>query len=135
WLCALALIAIAAGCATRPKTDKTEYFFPPPPDAPRLQFLTSFSSEKQFRGHEDKNLMTFLTGAKPAEKNFSKPYGAAVGDKKIYVCDTELGAVVVADLQAGRLGVIDAQGEGALKTPLNVTVDAEGVVYVADTGR
>lgn len=132
---AAAALGFVAGCATPTKVEKTEYFFPPPPDAPRLQFLTSFGSEKEFRGGEEKTLMNYLTGSKPAEKILSKPYGAAVGNKKIYVCDTELGAVVVADLATKHFGVIDAQGEGALRMPLNVTVDADGSCYVADAGR
>jgi DNA-binding beta-propeller fold protein YncE len=135
WLTAVAIIGLAAGCATRPKTARTEYFFPPPPDDPRLQFLTSFNSEKEFHGSEEKTLMTFLTGAKPPQKELSKPYGAAAGGKKIYVADTELGAVIVADCQTRHLGVIDAQGEGALRMPLNLAVDFNGDCYVADAGR
>ena len=129
------LVGLIAGCVTQTKVDKTEYFFPPPPDQPRLQFLTSFSSEKEFHGGEEKNLMTYLTGARPPQKDLSKPYGVAAGNKKIYICDTELGAVVVADLQAKNFGVIDAQGEGALKMPLNLAVDSDGACYVADAGR
>ena len=135
WLGAFAAIGFAAGCATQTKVEKVDYFFPPPPDAPRLQFLTSFSSEKELHGGEEKTLMNYLTGSRPAEKILSKPYGAAVGNKKIYICDTELGAVVVADLATKHFGVIDAQGEGALRMPLNVTVDSDGACYVADAGR
>jgi DNA-binding beta-propeller fold protein YncE len=132
---AVAAIGFAAGCATQTKVDNTEYFFPPPPDAPRLQYLTSFGSEKEFHGGEEKTMMNYLTGSKPAEKILSKPYGAAVGNKKIYICDTELGAVVVGDFATRHFGVIDAQGEGALKMPLNLTVDSDGSCYVADAGR
>lgn len=132
---AVALIGLAAGCATQNKPVKTEYFFPPPPDQPRLQFLTSFASEREFHGSEEKTFMNYLTGTQPPEKDLSKPYGAAVGDKKIYVCDTELGAVVVADLPTRHFGVIDAQGEGALRMPLNLAVDKDGTCYVADVGR
>ena len=132
---AIVVFGLVAGCATQTKVDKTEYFFPPPPDQPRLQFLTSFNSEKEFHGREEKNLMAYLTGARPAQKDLSKPYGVAAGAKKIYICDTELGAVVVADLEAKHFGVIDAQGEGALKLPLNLAVDSDGTCYVADAGR
>jgi len=135
WLGVAVVIGLAAGCATQPKAERVDYFFPPPPDAPRLQYLTSFNSEKELRGGEEKTLMNYITGSKPAEKILSKPYGAAVGDKKIYICDTELGAVVVADLATKHFGVIDAQGEGALRMPLNVTVDSDGACYVADAGR
>lgn len=133
---ALALLALAAGCATNGKVAKTDYFFfPPPPDEPRLQFLTAFASEKTFYGGEEHTLMSYLTGAKPPEKDLVKPYGAAVGNKKIYVCDTQLGAVVAADLPTRHFGVIEAQGEGALKMPMNLTVDKNGDCYVADAER
>jgi sugar lactone lactonase YvrE len=135
WWFIVVVVGLAGGCATGPKAAKTEFFFPPPPDAPRLQFLMSFNSEKEFHGSEEKTLMTYLTGARPARKDFSKPYGAAVGGNKIYVCDTELNAVVVADLQTRHFGVIDAQGEGLLKMPLNLSLDANGDCYVADAGR
>src|SRR5579871_3712055 len=70
---AAALIAFLAECAAQGKPVKTEYFFPPPPDEPRLQFLTSFASEKEFHGGEEKTFMNFLTGTKPPEKDLSKP--------------------------------------------------------------
>ena len=129
------LLCLLAGCATQSKTAKSEFFYPPPPNEPRLQFLTSFSSEKELRGGEDKNLMSYLTGVKPSEKSLGKPYGGATHDKKIYLCDTALGAVLVVDLQTRRIGVLDSQGEGALRLPLNITVDEDGTCYVADTGR
>ena len=135
WLVA-ALVCVAGGCATQQKTaKKVYYFYPPPPNEPRLQFLTAFSSERDLRGGEEKSLMTFLTGARPSPKDLGKPYGAAAGNKKIYVCDTDLNAVLIADLQTRRIGVLAAQGEGALKLPLNVALDADGTCYVADAGR
>jgi sugar lactone lactonase YvrE len=128
-------LCLAAGCATQTKTAKNYYFFPPPPNEPRLQFLTAFSSEKEFRGHENKSLMSFLTGEQPPDKSFGKPYGAAAGNKRIYVCDTDLNAVLVVDLQARRFQILDARGEGTLEEPLNISVDADGNLYVTDVGR
>lgn len=130
-----AVCTLLAGCATQKPVATTEYFFPPPPDAPRLQYLTGFSSEKEFGGGDDKSLMTFLTGAKRMDKDIGKPYGAAAWGKKIFVCDTALGAVLVLDLETRHFGVLEAQGEGGLKLPLNITADSDGTCYVADTGR
>lgn len=130
------ITGLLAGCATQSKVAKQQYhFFPPPPDEPRLQFLTAFSSEKDFRGKDQKTLMTFLTGEKPPDKDFGKPYGAAANDKRLYICDTELNAVLVADFQGRRIDALDAQGDATLKTPLNITFDAEGLCYVTDSGR
>jgi len=135
--CALAaVLAIACGCATQTKTAKTAYqFYPPPPDEPRLQFLTAFSSEKEFRGKDDKNLMTFLTGVQPPSKVIGKPYGGAANGGKLFICDTEVQVVLAADVQTRRFAALDAQGEGALKQPQNITFDSDGLCYVTDTGR
>src|SRR6266446_708246 len=109
WVVA-AVVCVAGGCATQPKTGKKAYYFyPPPPNEPRLQFLTAFSSERDLRGGEEKSLMTYLTGARPPAKELGKPYGAVAGDKKIYVCDTELNAVLIVDLATRRIGVLAAQ--------------------------
>jgi sugar lactone lactonase YvrE len=129
------LLLLLAGCSTTKKSAKIFDFFPPPPDEPRLQFLTAFSSEKEFRGGEEKSLMMFLTGAKPMPKEIGKPYGGAASGKRFFVCDTAVGAVLVMDLQTRRFGVLESQGEGALKLPLNITADSDGTCYVADTGR
>jgi DNA-binding beta-propeller fold protein YncE len=136
FIAALAIAAFfAAGCATQKTTKKVYYFFPPPPDEARLQFLTSFGSEKEFRGGDDKTFMTFLTGSKPLRREISKPYGVAVHDKKLYVCDTDFSTVIIVDLQSRRMRLLPAEGEGALKLPLNITLDNDGTIYVADSVR
>ncbi len=129
------MICLLEGCATQKPAAVTTYFFPPPPDQPRLQFLTGFSSEKALRGSEERSLMSFVTGAQPLDKELGKPYGAVASEHRILICDTAMGAVLVADLQSRRFGVLETHGEGALKLPLNITADAEGNCYVADTGR
>ncbi len=131
-----ALLLLAAGCAT-PSTTATKnyYFFPPPPNDPRLQFLTGFSTEKDFQGAGKKSFMEYVTGEEAANKGIGKPYGAAAYGKKLYVCDTDAGAVLVADLQQKRIGVLETGGEGALSSPLNITFDADGSYYIADAGR
>ena len=129
------LLGLLAGCAT-PKAEKTVYhFFPGPPDEPHLQFLTSFSSQKQFHGREEGTFMSYVTGKKLPDHGYGKPYGAAVGGHKLYVCDTELGAIVIADFANHRMSTLAAEGEGELKAPLNMTVDADGNLYVVDAGR
>src|SRR5450631_2274952 len=88
------LVWLGTGCATTPNNGKQAiYFFPPPPDEPHFQYLTAFSSEKQFRGGTDRTFMNFVTGTSPLERDLAKPYGVAAHGGKIYICDTEFGAV------------------------------------------
>ena len=132
----VALLCLVAGCATQTPTTGNNYvFYPPPPNDPRLQFLVGFSSEKDFQGAQKKSFMEYVTGEEQVNKGFSKPYGAAVYGKKLYVCDSDVGAVLVLDLQLKKIGVLETGGEGALSSPLNMTFDTDGSYYIADAGR
>ena len=132
-ICGL-LLALLAGCATEKATKPEGYtFFPPPPDEPRVQFLTSISSDVDL-GRTD-NFANFITGERVSPKTLVKPYGIAIKDGKIYVCDTVAAAVEVFDLQKKTADYIGLRGEGRLQMPINVTVDTDGTKYVADTGR
>ncbi|HVU23857.1 MAG TPA: 6-bladed beta-propeller [Opitutus sp.] len=136
WILALglALGTSAAGAAAAPP--KEDYaFFPGPPNEPHLQFLTAFSSEREMGRNARRSFTSWLTGKKPAEKQISKPYGGVVHDHKLYLCDTDYGAVLVADLQTRSMSLFNAHGEGTLQVPLNISVDAAGNFYVADSGR
>lgn len=130
----LAIGAAVANVAGKPAKD--DYvFFPGPPNEPHLQFLATFSSEREMGRNTKRNFVSWLTGKKPAAKDISKPYGAAIRDHKLYLCDTDYGAVLVADLQERSMSLFNAQGQGALQVPLNLTIDANGDFYVADSGR
>jgi len=129
-------LGLAAGEITSAKPAKDDYeFFPPPPDEPHLQFLTGFSSEREMGRNASRSFLSWVTGQKPPERQISKPYGAALRDHKLYICDTDYGAVLVADLKDRSMAVFTAHGQGVLKLPLNIAIDAAGNFYVADSGR
>lgn len=128
-------LGFLTGCATNSGKKATVYYFPSAPDEPHLQYLFSFGTQKQLNGGNDSTFFTYVTGRKIPETGFGKPYGAAPGKDKLYVCDTELGGVVVTDFSKRRLGMVAAEGEGQLKMPLNLAVDTDGSLYVADAGR
>jgi len=132
----LALAGLAAGCTTHSKTAKVNYeFFPAPPDVPHLQFLTGFSSETELGANLHRSFLMYLTGQKPRPKEISKPYGVAAHNHKLYICDTDYGAVLVMDLKTKSATVFMAQGQGVLKVPLNIAIDDDENFYVADSGR
>jgi DNA-binding beta-propeller fold protein YncE len=135
---------VTASAKTAKKTDsaktksseRTDVFFPPPPDEPRLQFLTAFASEKTFRTKKTHSFKAFITGQQEATKELSKPYGVTTYDHKIFICDTALGAVLVADLKEHKIGMLETRGEGTLRTPLNIAIDkVDGTAYIADSTR
>ena len=135
---AVVLILFVAGCSTTPaKTDTgPKYnFFPPPPDAPRLQFLTAFDSDKDLRRGSSDGFVSFLTGKPTKVLPILKPYGGFAGRGKIYVCDTGDSVVLQMDLATRKTKVISPTGPAAFKLPLNMDVDDNGWLYIADGVR
>jgi sugar lactone lactonase YvrE len=136
WLAVgVGMLGLFAGCATTsvPKP-KADIFFPPPPAEARLQFLKSFSSEQDMGGGPGR-FASFIVGKEPPKKPIGKPYGVALRDGKIYVCDTGASSIEILDLQKKQLRYFTPAREGSLRTPVNIAVDHDGTRYVADTGR
>ncbi len=105
------LIVLAAGCGAPVRKPAVPVFFPPAPDAARIQYLVSFSGLKDIE--EQSAFNRFVVGEKQDVK-VDKPYGVAIYDGKIYVCDTN-GTVYVFDLKARIFAPLKgAVGQGTL---------------------
>ena len=107
--------------------------FPPPPDDPKIQYLTSFSKSTDFTG-ERSAISSFVMGDEETLP-IIKPYGIAIGKKKIYICDTILGGLEVFEMEDGTFAYFIPDGRGKLRKPINCFVDDAGFLYVADVDR
>ena len=134
WLL-LAFLALSGGCASQSsKKPAGVTFYPPPPDEPRIQFLTSLNSEDDL-GSKSK-FSDFVVGTDKVYRPLWKPYGIAVHSNKLYVCDTQPANLAVIDPAAQKFRYIRPAGQqAAMKVPIGVAVDADGTIYVTDTGR
>jgi len=132
-LCAVLVLALASGCSTTKKAPKTYTFFPSAPDEPRVQFLAAFSSDAELG--RSPSFADFITGRPAGPGALVKPYGLALKNGKLYVCDTMAGSIQVFDIAKRRARLFAPRGEGRLSTPINISVDADGTRYVTDTER
>lgn len=129
----LVMAGLMCGCATKKNAPRDAIFIPPAPATPRLQFLTSIDSSL---GIEKENqMMQFLTGEKKRPKPIFKPYGVAMHQGKIFVCDSVLPAIEIIDLAADQFEYWAPSGPGAFKKPLNIAFDENGNRYVVDVAR
>jgi len=128
-----ALAILLTACASAPpKRQESPVFFPPAPELPRLQYLTSFSSLQDVE--EQSAFNRFVVGQKQDVK-LDKPYGVAIYDWKIYVCDTN-STVIIFDLRNKTFGTMKgAVGPGRLIQPTNISIEKDGTKYVADPVR
>ncbi len=141
WLALLATVAVVAvgllatGCASRPAPAPAapKVFYPPPPGLPRIQYLTSFNGLKDVEVQSRFN--RFVVGDTP-DVRLDKPYGIAMHDGKIYVCDTNA-TVMVIDLAQLRYGPLTGalEGAGRLMQPTNIAIESDGTKYVTDPAR
>jgi len=130
------LAGLLGGCttpATKTGPQKSYTFFPPSPDEPRIQYLTGFSSDAEFA--KGGKFAEFITGQKTQVNALVKPYGLALHDGKIFVCDTVAGDIAVFDFKKSRASIFAPPGEGGLRLPVNLSIDEDGTRYVADTLR
>ena len=65
----------------------------------------------------------------------TKPYGLAVHEGAIYVVDTRGSGYVVFDVAEGKWRSVTGSGNGAMRKPINITIDEDGMRYVTDTDR
>jgi sugar lactone lactonase YvrE len=131
-----ATLCLAAGCASPPppRPAPTPVFYPAPPAEPRLQYMTSYADERDL-GATRNRLMTFLLGKNTTGRSLVKPYGLALADRRLYVCDSVAAAVEILDLERKEMDVFAPRGRGRLDTPIHIAVDRDGTRYVADSDR
>jgi DNA-binding beta-propeller fold protein YncE len=134
-LFAVAGLFLLSACSSQKEVLKP-VFFPPLPDEPHVQFLMSINDSSFM---EDTSLFKGLVSGmeRPDIKTrLLKPYGIALHKGVIYVCDTVPNTVFRIDLKAKTFESIKGNaGSGGLKKPVNLAIDEEGTLYVADSLR
>ena len=135
--CSLGLLMLLLGGCAQTATEvphATYMFWPPAPDAPHMQYLTSFSSSADVTGQQSK-LDEMIYGKQTmAGLMFQRPYGVRMVNGRIYVCDPGMSCVTVLDLPAKQVQVVGRTGPVTLAKPIDIAVAPDGLQYVADTG-
>lgn len=106
-------------------------FFPPAPNQPKLQFLTSYSGGENFDVAKPSFLENFVLGESEIPVGtIVNPYGMCIHKGKIYVCDTGQGDIKVMDIVNKTFTVFPAGR--SLSGPINIFIEPDGTKYVAD---
>lgn len=133
-----AALASVAGCSSSPpaapaSSGKSYAFWPLPPDEPRIQFLGAFNSSEDVSPTRTSDLEKIVFGSDAVRPAFvNKPYGVAIKDGRIYICDIRAKAVVVMDLAKKQTRLIGVNGAGRLERPVAIAVADDDRLYVAD---
>jgi hypothetical protein len=127
-----AAVLVVGGCGSAQKGPDAAgpVFYPPAPEKPRLQFLTSFSGPGDLGAPTASGLEKFVLGEEEQKEGIATPYGLAIFDDKIYVCDVAKRRIEVLDLKKRSFGYMTE--DRRLANPVNIFIEDNGTKYVAD---
>ncbi len=109
-------------------------FYPKPPAFPRMQFLTSISSEDGLKTRSSA-FEDFILGPDRGMSLIGRPYDVASSPGKIYIVDRNINKILVIDLVEQRFKILRDSRRGVLRAPAGIWVSADGFIYIADMLR
>lgn len=132
YITAIWAMCLFSGCrsANIQEQESKPVFFPPAPETPRLQFLKSFSGPEELGAVKTSAFETFILGEPEQAEGIRTPYGVAIFEGKLYVCDVGKRMVEVLDLRNRTFGYLTK--DRRLMNPVNIYIDDDGTKYIAD---
>jgi hypothetical protein len=128
------LIMLLYACAPPEKKIEEIIFYPMPPQLPRLQFLTSITSEEDI-GRKPSAFREFLLGEIPPLKKIGRPYDIEAVEGKIYISDRTHKKILIIDLKNKMFDYIRSKKAGAIGEPAGLWVTEDDYKYLADFKR
>ncbi|MHC4517079.1 MAG: NHL repeat-containing protein [Planctomycetota bacterium] len=95
-----------------------------------MQFLTSFSGAEDLGAPGAGGFEKFVLGEAEQQERITTPYGVAIFDGTIYVCDVGQRRVLTLDLKNRSFGYLTE--DRRLMNPVNIRIQDDGTKYVAD---
>lgn len=134
---AAALFLSLAGCAAtsgRESAPGSYTFWPQFPDEPRMQFLASYRYSSDVRPPRS-GFDELIFGKEQRVLPINMPYGVAMWNGRIYICDIRNAALISLDLREQRVRVLGTSGMTRFASPTDVAVSHDGFKYVTDLRR
>ncbi len=129
------LIAITfSACARQAEEKIPVVFYPEPPQQPRLQFLTSISSEEDLEVKRS-SFDNFLLGPDLSFSSIGRPYDIGSSKGKIYILDRKVNKILIVNLVNQTFEALNDSGRGVLRAPGGIAVSHDDLKYVADLKR
>ncbi len=136
WGARASILLLALLCAGAARSSKSQYvFYPAPPEAPRLQFLTRLTSAADV-GKKQSAFSRFIVGRERTEnERIARSYGVAIANGRVYAVDTRRAGYGVFDIAQRDFHFVGGRGGGRFSKPINIAVDTDGTKFITDTGR
>lgn len=130
------LVCFQVSCAP-PEIAQRRYFWPPPPDEPKIEYIVSYVVDADLRKGSSSWVSDMVLGHPRARELFLQPQDVASDERgtKLYVSDVGMRKVVVLDLEERKSRFLKGDPEREwlfFKVPLALCADDRGGVFVSD---
>lgn len=130
----LILLSVLAACAVAPSPESQRYFWPPPPDRPRIEWIKSYSSQLDIEKSGPQRFWAAISGedqpislVKPLEVKSVPELN------RFYVSDVGRAAVMVFDLARHELRSLQTpQGAPPIIHPISIVTDRDNNLYLLE---
>lgn len=128
------ILQLLSGCSTAPTVARERYFWPPPPNTPKIEWLKAYTSQLDIDKSAGQRFMAAVVGdeqpislVKPVEVKSLPELD------RIYVSDLGRSAVLVFDLGQHELRQLQTPDRATpLSHPLSIVVDRENSIFVLE---
>jgi DNA-binding beta-propeller fold protein YncE len=137
----VAKIFVFSGCGTSHQIQQTDITWPAPPDEPRVQYVTTYKGEDDFRFGLG-SILDFIGGSK-GKSGLARPFDVCLDDYgRIYVSDVAQGVLVFNTMEKSvevfgaknRIPLQDARGIAYGHNKIFIGLADAGQIFVLDTG-
>lgn len=134
------LSTLLAACAAPQQVTavKRSFYWPQLPERPRVQWIESFSGQKDFPKTDFQIFTESIAGAADGATLLKPVTIASNGEGKVYVVDNDRGAlgVHVIDFNKMTMNLLGKENSfGLFEFPIGIDLDASGNIYVADINK
>lgn len=127
------LMCFFSACASTAPVAKERYFWPPPPDEPKIEWLGAYYNESDLPGNSNSQVFQKLLGESSSDLKFQSPlFVTSNSAGRVVVSDPSLNGFVNIDLNAKKFSVLGGSAMADLVKPTGVDFDADGFVYAGD---
>lgn len=127
-------LQLLSGCSATPSVRQDRYFWPPPPNTPRIEWLKAYASQLDIDKSASQRFRAAIVGDDQAISLIKPVDIKSVPEmNRFYVSDLGRSAVVVFDLGRHELRKLETpDGVTPLSHPLSIVVDRENNILVLD---